>query len=130
LVIVADTSYIVEGLLSNKELLSRDQIIAPELIIYETTNTIWRHENLLKSIQNGESYLSLLFGLIDSGKITIISSDENLTQDAYSAAKRNGITPYDAIFICLALKLGTVLKTLDKKQKEIYEKEKKPIPIH
>ena len=123
MVIVADTSYIVEGLLFNKELLSRDQIIAPELIIYETTNTIWKHENLLKSIQNGESYLSLLFGLIDSGKITIVSSDENLIQDAYVAAKRNSITPYDAIFVCLAVKLGTVLKTLDKKQKEVYEKE-------
>jgi len=124
LVIVADTSYIVEGLLCNKELLSRDQIIAPELIIYETTNTVWKHENLLKSIQNGEAYLSLLFGLIGSGRITIVSSDENLIQNAYAAAKRNGITPYDAIFVCLAVKLGIVLKTLDRKQEEVYEKEK------
>ena len=124
MVIVADTSYIVEGLLSNKELLSKDQIIAPELIIYETTNTFWKHENLLKSIQNGEAYLSLLFGLIGSGRITIVSSDENLIQNAYAAAKRNGITPYDAIFVCLAVKLGIVLKTLDRKQEEVYEKEK------
>lgn len=124
MVIVADTSYIVEGLLCNKELLSRDQIIAPELIIYETTNTVWKHENLLKSIQNGEAYLSLLFGLIGSGRITIVSSDENLIQNAYAAAKRNGITPYDAIFVCLAVKLGIVLKTLDRKQEEVYEKEK------
>ena len=124
MVIVADTSYIVEGLLSNKQLLSRDQIIAPELIIYEATNIVWKHEKLLKSIQNGETYLSLLFGLIESGKITIVSSDENLIQDTYTAAKRNGITPYDAIFVCLAVKLGTVLKTLDRKQKEVYEKEK------
>ena len=124
MVIVADTSYIVKGLLSNKELLSKDQIIAPELIIYETTNTVWKHENLLKSIQNGEAYLSLLFGLIGSGRITIVSSDENLIQNAYAAAKRNGITPYDAIFVCLAVKLGIVLKTLDRKQEEVYEKEK------
>ncbi len=124
MVIVADTSYIVEGLLSNKELFLRDQIIAPELIIYETANTIWKHENLLKSLQNGELYLSVLFGLIDSGKITIVSPDENLMQDAYLAAKRMDITPYDAVFVCLALKLGLILKTLDRKQSKAYEDEK------
>jgi predicted nucleic acid-binding protein len=31
-------------------------------------------------------------------------------------AKRNNITPYDAIFVCVALKLQLALKTLDKKQ--------------
>jgi predicted nucleic acid-binding protein len=81
LVIVADSSYITEGLLSNKELL-KEQIISPELIIYETANTIWKHEYLLKRIQNGQEYLSLLYGLINSGKITVIFPDENLIQDA------------------------------------------------
>jgi predicted nucleic acid-binding protein len=121
LVIVADSSYIVEGLLSNKELLSRDQIITSELSIYETANTIWKHEFLLKSIQNGGEYLTILYGLIDSGRITVISSDQNLIQAAYLVAKSNGITPYDAIFVCMALKLQLALKTLDEKQSHTFE---------
>ena len=47
--IVADSSYIVEGLLKNKKLLSDDQIVTPELVVYEVTNAIWKHENLLKA---------------------------------------------------------------------------------
>ena len=35
---------------------------------------------------------------------------------AYSIARRNGITIYDAIFICLAIDLGMNLKTFDKIQ--------------
>jgi predicted nucleic acid-binding protein len=115
----------VEGLLINKELLSQDQIIAPELIIYEVANALWKREYLINDLQNGKLYLSFLYDLIGAGKITVMLPSEKLMQDSYSIAKRNGMTTYDAIFVCLAIKLGLTLKTLDKKQTLAFDSETK-----
>jgi predicted nucleic acid-binding protein len=123
-VIVADSSYIVEGLLKNKKLLSDDQIVAPELVVYEVTNAIWKHENLLKDLENGKPYLSIFYGLIEAGRITILSPNVSLMQESYSIAKRNRITVYDAVFVSLAIKLGLVLKTYDKVQIRALKSEK------
>jgi predicted nucleic acid-binding protein len=84
--------------------------------VYEVANSIWKHEHLLKDLEDGKPYLSILFGLIEAGRITILSPNENLMQEAYSIAKRNGITVYDAMFISLAIKLGSTLKSYDKVQ--------------
>jgi len=124
-VIVADSSYIVEGLLKNKKLLSDDQIVTPELVVYEVTNAIWKHENLLKDLENGKTYLSIVYGLIEAGTITILSPNEPLMQEAYSVAKRNGITVYDAVFVSLAIKLGLALRTYDRAQIRAFKSENK-----
>jgi predicted nucleic acid-binding protein len=124
-VIVADSSYIVEGLLKNKKLLSDDQIVAPELVVYEVTNAIWKHEDLLKDLENGATYLSIFYGLIEAGTITILSPNERLMQESYSVAKRNGITVYDAVFVSLAIKLGLALRTYDKVQIRAFKSENK-----
>ena len=122
--IVADSSCIVEGLLKNKKLLSDDQIVAPELVVYEVTNAIWKHENLLKDLENGKTYLSIFYGLIEAGRITILSPNERLMQESYSIAKRNGITVYDAVFVSLAIKLGLTLRSYDKVQSRALKSEK------
>jgi predicted nucleic acid-binding protein len=114
----------VEGLLINKELLAEDTIVAPELVLYEVANSIWKHEHLLKDLENGKPYLSIFYGLIASGKITVLSPNENLMQESYSIAKRNNITIYDAIFVSLTIKLGLTLKTFDKIQRRTLESER------
>ena len=93
-----------------------DQIVAPELVLYEVTNTIWKHEYLLKDLENGEPYLFIFFGLIEAGKITILTPNESLMHESYLLAKRNGITIYDAVFVSLAINLGVSLKSFDKVQ--------------
>jgi predicted nucleic acid-binding protein len=118
----------VEGLLVNKDLLSKDQIIAPELIIYEVANALWKREYLVKDLQNGKLHLALFFDLITAGKITVVFPSEELMQDSYSLAKRNGITIYDAIFVSLAIKLGLTLKTFDKAQIRTLKSEGKKEP--
>jgi predicted nucleic acid-binding protein len=124
-VIVADSSYIVEGLLKNKKLLSDDQIVAPELVVYEVANVAWKHENLLKDLENGETYLSIFYGLIEAGTITILSPNERLMQESYLVAKRNGITVYDAVFVSLAINLGLALRTYDREQIRALKSENK-----
>ena len=49
----------------------------------------------------------------------------DVMHDSYLIAKRNGITTYDAIFVCLAVKLGLTLKTLDKRQNQVLQAELK-----
>ena len=114
----------MEGLLTKKENLSKDQVVAPQLLVYEVTNAIWKQDCLLKNIDNGQTYLEFFYGLIDSGRIEILPTNEKLIQESYSMAKRNRIAVYDSIFVCLAIELGLNLRTLDKKQAEIFETQK------
>ncbi|HEX7482213.1 MAG TPA: type II toxin-antitoxin system VapC family toxin [Candidatus Bathyarchaeia archaeon] len=124
--IIADSSFIVEGLLKNKELLVNDQIVAPQLVEYEVTNAIWKHEHLLKDLEDGKSYLSIFYGLIEAGIITILSPNEGIMQESYLIAKRQGITLYDAVFVSLAIKLGLTLRSFDKVQIRALKSENNP----
>ena len=90
--------------------------MAPELVAYEVTNAIWKHEHLLKDIENGKQYLSIFYGLMEAGVIKTLIPNEELMQESYSIAKRQGITLYDAVFVSLAIKLGLTLKSFDKLQ--------------
>ena len=85
------------------------------------SNVIWKQDCLLKKIE-GEAYLEHFYGLIDTGKITLLYPNHNLMQESYQIAKENRIALYDSIFICLAIKLKLNFKTLDQKQQEIYYK--------
>jgi predicted nucleic acid-binding protein len=92
------------------------------LAVYEVANAIWKQECLLKKLADGQIYLEHFYGLIDSGKITLLYPNENLMQESYRIAKAQGIAMYDSIFICLAIKLELSLRTLDHKQDEIFRK--------
>ncbi len=90
--------------------------MAPELVAYEVTNAIWKHEHLLKDLENGKPYVSIFYGLVEAGKIKILTPNEDLMQKSYLIAKRQRITIYDAVFISLAMKLGLPLKSYDRVQ--------------
>ena len=90
--------------------------MAPELVVYEVANAIWKHEHLLKDLENGEQYLSIFYGLMEAGKIIILSPNESIMQESYSIAKRNGITVYDAVFVSIATKLSLTLRSYDRVQ--------------
>jgi predicted nucleic acid-binding protein len=91
--------------------------------MYEVANSIWKHENILKDLENGKPYLSILYGLIEAGKIIVLSPNESLMQESYLTAKRNGITIYDAIFVSLAIKLGLTLQSFDNVQTRAFKSE-------
>ena len=90
--------------------------MAPELVAYEVTNAIWKHEHVLKDLANGKPYISIFYGLIEAGKIKILTPNEELMQESYSIAKRQGITVHDAIFVSLSIKLELILKSYDRVQ--------------
>ena len=61
--------------------------MAPELAAYEVTNAIWKHEHLLKDVENGNPYVSIFYGLIEAGKIKVLTPNEELMQKAYLMQK-------------------------------------------
>jgi predicted nucleic acid-binding protein len=97
--------------------------VAPEIVAYEVTNAIWKHEHLLKDLENGKLYVSIFYGLVEAGKIKILTANEELMQKSYLIAKRQGITIYDAVFVLLAIKLGLPLKSYDRVQIRALESE-------
>jgi predicted nucleic acid-binding protein len=120
---VGDSSYIVEALLEDMTLLANEQIVAPDIVVYEVANAIGKHEHLMKDLDNGRQYIAIFHGLMESGKIAVLAPNENLMQDSYVISKQNSITVYDAVFIALALQFNLSLKTFDKVQIRAFKKE-------
>ena len=91
--------------------------------MYEAVNAVWRHQFLIKDLGDGIPYVSILYGLIDSGKIRVIHPGEELMKRGYSLAAKIHRSIYDAIFIALALELTSDLATFDKRQAELLQEE-------
>jgi len=102
------------------KLLDGETIVAPDMVVYEVANAVWKHECLLKNLDDGKQYVAVLHGLIESGKIAVIPPNEDLMQKSYQIAKRNELTIYDAVFVALAIQLDLPLKTLDGEQMRVF----------
>ena len=119
--IVADSSIIAEALLKNKNILEReDTIVTADLALYEVANSIWKNQFLLKTIEDGSKYLTLMVDLVESGSIVLIRPDLRLLKRAYEIAEREMIPIYDAVFLALALELGVELRSLDNRMMKIF----------
>ena len=117
---VADSSYIVEGLLKRKELLEEDFLITVDLALHEAISAIWKHQFLLKDLKDGLAYVSILYGLIESGRIRVIRPGAELMRKGYSLAAKSKRSVYDTIFVALALELALELGTFDERQAELF----------
>lgn len=101
-----------------------DPVISVDLAVHEVANSIWKHEHVLKDIEEGLKYLSEFIHMIKSGKIILITPDESLISRAYGIASRHEQTFYDSIFIALALDTLAEFKTLDDRQQKIFSSER------
>ena len=122
--IVADTSYVIEGLLSNFSLIRQHENIY--FLIYsvsEVVNAIWKSQILLKQLSQEEANgtIAFFFRLILNDNIRLLDLEQKDFMAAYVIAAKTRLTVYDTSFIVLANKIGLELKTLDKKQARIYE---------
>ena len=79
--IIADSSFIVEGLIKRKDLFEESEdILTLDFAMYEVSNSIWKHEFLLKDLKNGRAYLSEFIQLIESESIRVIRLSPRLLQ--------------------------------------------------
>ncbi|MCL4328610.1 MAG: type II toxin-antitoxin system VapC family toxin [Candidatus Thermoplasmatota archaeon] len=120
---VADTSYVVGGLLRDQTIFESEDFLVPELALYEIVNVIWKHEMLIRDIRRGLDYIEALDELIDAGVITVITYGDKISRAAYGISLRRKIAVYDSIFIALALETSLDLVTLDKEQRKAFEGE-------
>ena len=120
---VADSSFLAEGLLKRKELLEEDFLITADLAVYEVVNAVWKHQFLLKDLDHGQAYVSILYDLVESGRVRVIRSTPEIMKKAYSIAGENNRSVYDTIFIALALELSLELATFDKRQAELFRRQ-------
>ena len=122
-VVVADSSYIIEGLLKNSSLLDNyDDICSPDYGLYEVLNAIWKHQVLLRRIKDSGMIIGALFDLISAKRIRFMALDEKTVRSAYELAVKTKMPIYDCAFISLARELGVELKTFDKRQAGMFLK--------
>lgn len=122
--IVADTSYIAEGILKKKELIEdEEQILTSHLATFELARVLWKHQKLLKDIDDASEYLSILFGLVESRKILLVPPSEHLLQRSLLLARRHDVSVYDAVFVAIAVETGLRLATFDARQSALMRKE-------
>jgi len=122
---VGDTSYIIQAILRDASLLEDETIIAPDLTLYETVNTLWKHETILKDLEDSSSHIDLLLEMVSAGTIQLVRPDEKLLKEAYSLSVRHATPIYDMVYVALALELALELKTFDDRQASILSKERR-----
>ena len=84
-------------------------LIAPEYILVESANVLWKH--LQRHNVRPEEAVTLFRALRDLG-IRLVSNGD-LLEDALILAADNGITVYDALFCALAVRENLPLITSD-----------------
>jgi predicted nucleic acid-binding protein len=120
MVTVADSSYIIEGLLKDSSLFRGAVLYAPDYGLYEVLNAVWKHQVLLKRIKEREPVLSLFFDLIAAERIKFVALAEETVRNAYELATKTRTPIYDAAFVALAIELGAKLETFDEKQSKLF----------
>lgn len=120
---VADSSFLVERLLENRGSWGEEELVSPDLAVAEVVNAVLLQQRIFHSIQDGAPYIRSFFDAIDAGSLQLVRITESLAAEAYDVALRNNATFYDCLFVALALRYGTDLKTLDRKQAQVHAKE-------
>jgi predicted nucleic acid-binding protein len=124
---VADSSYLIEGILRNAALFENEVLVSPDLALYEVVNALWKHETLIRDVKDAREHIWLLTDLVSNESLRLIRPDRRLLNEAYALSVKHGLTIYDSIFIALALQLKIELATFDEKQSTTLRKETKTV---
>jgi predicted nucleic acid-binding protein len=85
------------------------EYVAPDLLFAEAANTIWK--KIRRKELSAEAGRRLV---VDIGRSAIETvSCRSLAEDAHDLANATGRTVYDAMYVALAIRLGTRLLTTD-----------------
>ncbi|MGP8069669.1 MAG: type II toxin-antitoxin system VapC family toxin [Candidatus Bathyarchaeia archaeon] len=121
---VADSSYLIEGILRDATLLENETFVSPDLAWYEVVNALWKHETLIRDLKNSKERIELLSALVSNESIQLIRPDRNLLDQTYALSVKHGLAIYDSVFITLALQLKMELATFDNKQSSVLSQER------
>ena len=116
---VADTSYLIEGILRDATLLENETLVSPDLALYEVVNALWKHETLLHDLKDAQERIDLLSELVLNGRVQLVRPDGKLLKETYALSGKYSLAIYDSVFIALALQLKMELATFDSKQSKV-----------
>jgi len=116
---VADTSYLIEGILRDATLLENETLVSPDLALYEVVNALWKHEKLLHDLKDAQERIDLLSELVLNGRVQLVRPDGKLLKETYALSGKYSLAIYDSVFIALALQLKMELATFDSKQSKV-----------
>ena len=122
--IVADSSYLVEAVLRDARLIDNETIVAPDLVLYEVINALWKHETVIGDLDDSSSHIDLMLELVSAGSILLVRPDRKLLKETHALSVKNRAPVYDTVFVALALQLSLELKTFDQKQADMLSKER------
>jgi predicted nucleic acid-binding protein len=121
---VADSSYLIEGILRDAALLENEILVSPDLALYEVVNALWKHEKLLRDLKDPRERIELLLGLVSNERVQLVRPDRRLLNETYALSVKHGLSIYDSVFITLALQLKMELATFDSKQSSVLSEER------
>ena len=121
---IADSSYIIEGILRDATLLENETLVSPDLVLYEVANTLWKHETLIGDLRDSQQRIELLLDLVSNERVQLVRPDRKLLNETYALSLKHSLPIYDSIFVALALQLKIELATFDSKQSSVLRQEK------
>lgn len=121
---VADSSYLIEGILRDATLLEKETLVTPDLALYEVVNALCKHETLIRDLKNPQERIELLSDLVSNERVQLVRPDRRLLNGTYALSVRSGLAIYDCVFIALALQLKMELATFDSKQSAVLSEER------
>lgn len=122
---VADSSYLIEGILRNATLLEGETLVSPDLALYEVVNVLWKHEALIRDLKESQERIELLLDLASNGRVQLVRPDRKLLNETYRLSLKHKLPIYDSVFIALALQLKMELATFDSKQSTVLSEERR-----
>ena len=91
-----------------KAVADADEVLAPDLIVAEVTNTIWKYHQFEKlELETCHQMLELALGLPD----TLIPAKE-LYREAFLLARTSRLAAYDMFYLALAQREDATLLTI------------------
>lgn len=121
---VADSSYLIEGILRDATLLENENLVSPDLALYEVVNALWKHETVIRDLKDPQERIHLLSDLVSNEQVQLVRPDRALLNETYALSVKHGLAIYDCVFIALALQLKMDLATFDSKQSTILSEER------
>jgi len=122
---VADSSYLVEGILRDATLLENEVLVCPDLVLCEVVNTLWKHQVLFHDLEDAQERIELLSGLVSNERVQLVRPDRKLLTETYTISVKHKQPIYDCVFIALALQSKMELATFDDKQSTILNEERR-----
>jgi predicted nucleic acid-binding protein len=120
---VADSSYVVEGILRDASLLENEIFVCPDLALYEVINTLWKHETMVGDLKDAQPRIELLMDLVSNGILQLVRPDRKLLYETYAFSIKYKLPVYDSVFVALALQLKIELATFDNRQSKALQEE-------